>query len=192
MTKMKINQDAYIGDTEYTLKNFLDKAFKFYGSNNTDSDDFNRFSNNGTYKIHWGGRMSNKPNDLDEGSWGILAVYNTIISGNNYIIQIFYQFDKHLVHCRTYYDYEWHGWARWNNIKSQEKYIDCDSAGNGSLGISSDEYRLIDIVQVGTSFNGVVTHYCYNNQYFVHIADWNGNAVSGNYPFRITYLPLNS
>lgn len=78
-----------------------------------------------------------------------------------------------------------------NAIKTVQKRLTTDVAGNCVLGMDSDNEIILSIYQLGTDANCWVTLYCYNGLYFVHTGDWNGSAFSGTATFEIVYIDRN-
>lgn len=77
-----------------------------------------------------------------------------------------------------------------DKIKFMTKQLTTDTYGNISLNMSSDNYRILNVVPEGNSINGWVTTYCFNNIYHIHTGNFNGTALSGTATFRITYIEL--
>lgn len=76
-------------------------------------------------------------------------------------------------------------------IKTVQKRLTTDVAGNGALGMSPGNEIILSIYQLGTDANCWVTLYCYNGIYFVHTGNWNGSAFSGTATFEIVYIDRN-
>ena len=77
-----------------------------------------------------------------------------------------------------------------DKIKFMTKQLTTDENGNASLEMNSNNYRILNVVAEGNTINGWITTYCFNNYYYVHAGQFNGQALSGTATFRITYIEI--
>lgn len=74
----------------------------------TSSDSYDNYADaTGFYSVAYAGSLSNKPEDLGSGAWGILKVYKT----SDYKMQEFVDFQTDRIYKRDYYDDVWHAWT---------------------------------------------------------------------------------